>query len=331
MTQRGLFGIASWAVWSLADAAAISAATWTAGPGAAVAGHAAVVAAGCVWLGLSRRKAPGSGSVLAFGGVFALLNPVVGPAVAGWLLRQRPREATVIAAKPAWVTGNREFGEAAEAPCCGEIETTPLLARLGGSPGGLRGAISRLRRDCSSASLDLLRRIVNAGNVRTQLIAKTAVLTLGESSEAKLRRLRQAHRHRPGDLRTSVWLASALRTSALAGVRGEDESRQDLAEACDLYAAALQGMPRDGEALTGWADCLWRLGRNDELRDAVKRLSGLPGAEDEALRLDCLLHCLEGDWCATQHRLAQAPLDSGGPQLAPSRDFWLRPPPLRHA
>lgn len=330
MTGRGQSRIAFWTVWVLADGVVL-AATWTAGLGASLAGHAAVVAAGCAWLGLRIRNAPGWRGLLAFGGIFALLNPVVGPGVAGWLLRPRTLRPEAPSEEPTWIVGNPESGDAPEDLPPGDIEDTPLLSRLQHSQDGrLRGPIARLRRDFSQTSLDLLRRIVKAGDARTQLVAKTAVLTLCETAESRLRRLRQAHRERPGEPRIARWLASAVRTSALAGIRGEEESRQDLAEAARLYESALQGMPRDVEALAGLADCLGRLGHLDGLRDTVVKLSAVPGAEAEMLLQGCRLHCLEGDWRSVHEQLSRSPGNSGNPQLGPSRVFWLHPPPSRH-
>lgn len=330
MTGRGQSRIAFWAVWTLVDGGVL-AATWTSGLGPSLAGHAAVVAAGCAWLGLRSRNAPGWRGLLAFGGIFALLNPVVGPGVAGWLLRPRALRSAAPSEEPAWIVGNPETGDAPEDRLPGDLEDTPLLSRLQHSRDGrLRGPIARLRRDFSQGSLDLLRRIVKAGDARTQLIAKTAVLTLCETAESRLRRLRQAHRERPGEPRTARWLASAVRTSALAGIRGEEESRQDLAEAARLFESALHGMPRDVEALAGLADCLWRLGRVDGLRDAVTKLSAVPGADAEMLLHGCRLRCAEGDWRSVQEQLSPSPGDAGDPQLGPCREFWLHPPPTRH-
>ena len=330
MIGRGQSRIAWWAVWVLADVGVL-AATWTSGLGASLAGHAAVVAAGCAWLGLRIRNAPGWRGLLAFSGIFALLNPVVGPGVAGWLLRPRTLRSEAAAEEPAWIVGNPETGDAPEDLPPGDLEDSPLLSRLQHSQDArLRGPIARLRRDFSQSSLDLLRRIVTAGDARTQLIAKSAVRALREPPASPPRRLRESDRERPGEPRTARWLASAVRASALAGIRGEEESRQDLAEAARLYESALQGMPRDVEALAGLADCLWRLGRIAGLRNTLVKLSAIPGAEAEMLLHGCRLHCLEGDWRSVHEQLSRSPGKSGDPQLVPSRVFWLHPPPTRH-
>ena len=326
-------GHSIWLIWAVVDGAGLAGGLH-AGAGVALAMHLIATIGGCLWIVTqSRRSRTDWKALLAFSALFAFLNPIIGPALVGWLWGQpQSRREDSDIASSTWVIGNREHdGKSVDDSALGKIFDAPMVSRLDWARHGrLRSEISKIRRNGLEAVTILLRSLAKTGDARTQLFAGTALLTIREERDGMLRRLQRAHRAWPEDNRFQLWLASGLRKGSLSGLETEDEIKQSLQAASEHFAEVAKYEPSNVEALNGWADCLWRLQKKDEFSQLVERLNAVPAAREEALFQSCRLACMESDWAETRKRLPELEWVPENVRLRAIRNFWLNPPPSAH-
>ncbi len=295
---------------------------------AAAAIHLAVVAIAiaAVRLNPKTREQVGIASLSLLAGVLCLLTPVLGSLVAGWLVAGGARRATSGGLSDLIQLGN-PLDEVALLTHPGAFPLDrPLSVSLRHGHLPAQRLASPLLRQCvDRRSLKILRHLRHQPDTRTQLYAQGALSAIFENRERELEELRKALDDTgPEALANRERLASALRDTAIAGLRSTEESRALIREAREHYEAALTLSPTDPACLYGKARCLIDLDQLDPIPDLYGRLCAQSGAEHQADRLELAYFAALGNWqrvfeaCQRLEREGRPAGISAG-----QRHFWL--------
>lgn len=285
------------------------------------------IAMAAVRLNPKTKDRAGVASLSLLVGVICLLTPVLGSLVAAWLVAGGFRSAKSPGLRDLIQLGN----PLDEAVLLTHPETFPLDRPLSSflrdhHVPAQRMASPLLRQCVDRRSLKILRALRHQPDARTQLYAQGALSAMFENRERELENLRKAvsATHVSGKLADHERLASALRETALAGLRSAGESRALTDEAREHYDRALAISPTDPACLLGKALCLLDLNQLDSIPDLYGRLCAQPGAESQADRLELAYFAALGNWQRVYESCQRREREGRSHGIAPGlRRFWL--------